>query len=817
MNEEILSRYFDKYSKFSTMLEENEKRVLELSTINYDVDAQLKENFDNAVDMSYEDYKNDENNPYMNMTEEDFKEYKKEKIATLAQTGHGVMLEGGVYAPNDVMNNNDEIDKITDEIRNRIKREKDSINRIIKQVSAQLDVYYDQLRDYHDDIENANSKEEKIRLSMESKKIKEAFDLLTAALKDMKKYRSLINKIEKEYSKTDISYDATIVYAEELSEVKTSIDYIQNRMNNVNYNDFELDITYDATTDRYKVNCRCGNVILSPAPDFTKEQLTPEAIQGILYKFADKVAANSPLTINEIKAKDITVKNNGKEVTKTSFGNVGDRAVENLNSDLTQEVTPVQEEQALAEETAPTIEESTPTVEETIEEPVQTEENTPVQEEQDVPTPTQTEEAPTVETPVAPAQNETIETPAPEVDAVAEKALRAINARKAKSLKRYSGTMLAAAGLFAASLFTPVPAMAVAAPLAYGALRGVEDAYVFGKQAVIRKARKHKLNKIAKKFGLGVEYNYENGKCYFYDKEDEAKRPITSISDGTDVDKVNDDIQAAIDAEFNNEERGKGTAADTKFAKKYANCTKITLDNLEATFQDLGGIISPKERREFHLVPEKIASRFNKRNNNDELVEEVDIEEAEALAEQMQNAPVQEATEPTEIPVQTKPVETPVAPIRLTPEMVEPVPTPVQTETVETPAVQTPEPVQETIEPVQTSLTESFESPDELLSELTGETNTVAPVVPVETVNNVYNVEDGHNYSQEQLNNLAIYDSAIKSDEITGGEKLHELLSSGFNPTPADYAYLQSKFPDTFTEALGQQLFSPEQEQGRSL
>jgi len=155
-------------------------------------------------------------------------------------------------------------------------------------------------------------------------------------LESLRDKNKTYSSVAKEYDVSEPKYSASIDFAEKMADIMTTIDYLQDRVDRVDYNQFTMDIVFDETTNTYKVNCRCGNIVLSPASTFTKEQITPDALQGILYRFSEKVAANSPLSMDEIRKRDISCKLDGQEICKTKFDNVGLLLANGINDALIQ-------------------------------------------------------------------------------------------------------------------------------------------------------------------------------------------------------------------------------------------------------------------------------------------------------------------------------------------------------------------------------------------------------------------------------------------------------------------------------------------------
>ena len=75
MDERYITKYMDEARKFMSSLEENEKRILNLSTNDYDQDANLTDEAIKIVSTSYDEYISDPSNDFM--TEDAFNELKE--------------------------------------------------------------------------------------------------------------------------------------------------------------------------------------------------------------------------------------------------------------------------------------------------------------------------------------------------------------------------------------------------------------------------------------------------------------------------------------------------------------------------------------------------------------------------------------------------------------------------------------------------------------------------------------------------------------------------------------------------------------------
>ncbi len=651
MDERYITKYMDEARKFMSSLEENEKRILNLSTNDYDQDANLTDEAIKIVSTSYDEYISDPSNDFM--TEDAFNELKAHYEGVLNQDATLMSVDGNVVSTTLQPEYENMVDEVTNEIKADIDRQKKIIPNVINAIKAQIAVMEDELEDTLSALRKTDNKDEKVKLNVQFNELKNSIDIAKQAMSDMKNYLNFVNSVAKEYDVSEPKYSASIDFAEKMADIMTTIDYLQDRVDRVDYNQFTMDIVFDETTNTYKVNCRCGNIVLSPASTFTKEQITPDALQGILYRFSEKVAANSPLSMDEIRKRDISCKLDGQEICKTKFDNVGLLLANGINDALIQnsgtseptpgtpEPTPGTPEQAPGTpEPTPGTPEPTPGTPEptpgTPEPTPGTPEPTPGTSE---PTPGTPEPTPGTPEPTSGTPEQAPGTPEPTSSAdngvtvdlknVMKHAKRVKSSRRMRARKISVGCFTAAVAAVGLSFIPPL--MPVSATLlTIGGATGVAgitstlyDAVVDLVGNMDYKATCHQLNKIAKKVtkafnkdnkksGIKFEVrgNQETGELRFaIVKDGEDVALIDSRSTGVIIDddyslnqnEVQDVVkmfQDELDKKFKkfNDEKKRGN-----FQKKFG-IPKVTVDNLPVLFTEFGGYNFNLEGNQFGMM-----------------------------------------------------------------------------------------------------------------------------------------------------------------------------------------------------------------------
>lgn len=602
MDERYITKYMDEARKFMSSLEENEKRILNLSTNDYDQDANLTDEAIKIVSTSYDEYISDPSNDFM--TEDAFNELKTHYEGVLNQDATLMSVDGNVVSTTLQPEYENMVDEVTNEIKADIDRQKKIIPNVINAIKAQIAVMEDELEDTLSALRKTDNKDEKVKLNVQFNELKNSIDIAKQAMSDMKNYLNFVNSVAKEYDVSEPKYSASIDFAEKMADIMTTIDYLQDRVDRVDYNQFTMDIVFDETTNTYKVNCRCGNIVLSPASTFTKEQITPDALQGILYRFSEKVAANSPLSMDEIRKRDISCKLDGQEICKTKFDNVGLLLANGINDALIQN--------SGTSEPTPGTPEPTPG----------TPEQAPGTPEQASGTPEQTPGTPE---PTSSADNGVTV----DLKNVMKHAKRVKSSRRMRARKISVGCFTAAVAAVGLSFIPPL--MPVSATLlTIGGATGVAgitstlyDAVVDLVGNMDYKATCHQLNKIAKKVtkafnkdnkksGIKFEVrgNQETGELRFaIVKDGEDVALIDSRSTGVIIDddyslnqnEVQDVVkmfQDELDKKFKkfNDEKKRGN-----FQKKFG-IPKVTVDNLPVLFTEFGGYNFNLEGNQFGMM-----------------------------------------------------------------------------------------------------------------------------------------------------------------------------------------------------------------------
>lgn len=436
----------------------------------------------------------------------------------------------------------------------------------------------------------------------------------------------------------------------------------------VNNDDIEVNVTFNKDTGKYTVSCKCGNFELKPGKEFTKEELTEENINRLLKGFAGAIANNKVL-----------VNTNGKRYSGARVNNAAASIINAANSL-----------------------EATKNLGGNPPKPPQ-----PPQ----PPKPPKPEDEPNK----------------PVMDPVVHRVISSRN-RKRK-IGWISDGVAAGVGVVTALAAGPLLGVAVGAAGIIGTEAYVEGAIAF-KTAKIRRT----LKKIAKENGLKVVTDHETASVYFCgEKGLDSRITADDLNGPKEVSEVARRLQDALDEAFNNDVRGTATKEQREIFMKHKKaasiplsmCEKVTLDNLEAAYQNVGGVYKRENRFKLKDVG-KISTDFSKSvepEKNTE-VEEATIEDAlEEEKEETVDAPTVEEPQETkdetvaedipvidDIPVVDQPAET------SEPTVEEP--------TVEEPVVQEPVVEEPTVEENQTN-NDIMVNADDLLREL-GENITVA-------------------------------------------------------------------------------------------
>ncbi len=182
----------------------------------------------------------------------------------------------------------------------------------------------------------------------------------------------------------------------------------------------------------------------------------------------------------------------------------------------------------------------------------------------------------------------------------ADKMAKVIASRKTKFGRTRDMAVLAAAGLFGFSLLG-----ASTLPLAVFAAGVATASSVMGlmtdmKQFVGRKSAYRQLNKLAKKFDAEVEYDFDAKKAKFVviDPDTTEKKPIDSHDLAAIEADYGVDVQAELDRIFKNKRRGL-SSPKTIEEINFKDFKKVTVSNLEAAYDEFGGMMTPEAEQSF--------------------------------------------------------------------------------------------------------------------------------------------------------------------------------------------------------------------------
>ena len=189
-------------------------------------------------------------------------------------------------------------------------------------------------------------------------------------------------------------------------------------------------------------------------------------------------------------------------------------------------------------------------------------------------------------------------------------------------------------------------------------------AYVEAAQAIKSREIRDTLKNIADKYGLEVKVDHDTYSVYFCGKNGIDSR-VTSedLKGNPTAKKIAEDLQGELDRAFANDLRGTATKAqvDTFLKHKKATsipiemCQKVTLDNLEAAYQEVGVVFSKKDKKRGFFDVKEIATKFMKSlapeknsevevGNVDDIFDELNKAQ-EQTEEQLESNKVQEKAE----------------------------------------------------------------------------------------------------------------------------------------------------------------------------
>ena len=277
-------------------------------------------------------------------------------------------------------------------------------------------------------------------------------------------------------------------------------------------------------------------------------------------------------------------------------------------------------------------------------------------------------------------------------DVVVKKVIKTRNLLKTGVAITGSVATFTATAIAGMSLFGIVPA----AVAAYGVANAIIDGAAAFKSYKVRKS----LSSIADKHGLIVKVDKDTKSVYFCVNNDLSTK-ITSedlSNPNPEVRKIAEALQADLDQKFENDKRNLATPEQMKEYEEKIGfitqkppleyCQKVTLDNVEAAYQQIGGVYSIHDRKKvnafgktftsfFKQDEDKIATDFSNSMQPEKSTEVIDVdfkeienlendktenkeenkEETEEKASSQQNPEGKENEEQKEETVEPKPVE----------------------------------------------------------------------------------------------------------------------------------------------------------------
>ena len=512
-------------------------------------------------------------------TEEDFENWKKTRIEIMeknleneknrrkAEQNSSINM-AFTDAEKTMNNSSDEYDKLIEKLNKDSEKLDKVIDRAIKRIQIRIDELDEEITDLVDALMETKERDEKIKLSNQLEKYRSMKISYEANLKTIKQFKGL----SKDLIKNVEDYDKM----EELVEKAwKQINEINERLFRED-NEIEVDISYNNQTGKYLVSCKCGYFSF-PGKEFSEEELSKDNISKLLKGFAGAIASNR-----------VVLSKNGKVVMKTSFENAANNVVETGKSiDKSQILNP--EDDILSKGTSI--------------EPEPTPEPTPTPiEPEPTPEPTPTEPEPT------PIEN-------PEKsDPIVQRVMESRNWKE----KIGKGIKAAGIGIGVITAFAANPLLGIG--LGASAVASAK-AYVEGAQAIKSRKIRKTLKNIADRYGLEVKVDHDTYSVYFCGKNGIDSR-VTSedLKGNPTAKKIAEDLQGELDRAFANDLRGTATKAQVDAFAKHKKatsvpiemCQKVTLDNLEAAYQEVGGVFSKKNKKRGFFDAKEIATKFMK-------------------------------------------------------------------------------------------------------------------------------------------------------------------------------------------------------------
>ena len=557
-------------------------------------------------------------------TEEDFENWKKTRIEIMeknleseknrrkAEQDSSIKM-AFTDAEKTMNNSSDEYDKLIEKLNKDSEKLDKVIDRAIKRIQIRIDELDEEITDLVDELVETKEHDEKIKLSNQLEKYRSMKISYEANLKTIKQFKGL----SKDLIKNVEDYDKM----EELVEKAwKQINEVNERLYRED-NEIEVDISYNNQTGKYLVSCKCGYFSF-PGKEFSEEELSKDNISKLLKGFAGAIASNR-----------VVLSKNGKVVMKTSFENAANNVVEAGKSiDKSQILNP--EDDILSKGTSI---EPEPTPE---------------------PTPTPIEPEPTPEPMPTPTEPEPTPIENPEKsDPIVQRVMESRNWKE----KIGKGIKAVGIGIGVVTAVAAHPLLGLGIGLAAVASA---KAYVEAAQAIKSREIRDTLKNIADKYGLEVKVDHDTYSVYFCGKNGIDSR-VTSedLKGNPTAKKIAEDLQGELDRAFANDLRGTATKAqvDTFLKHKKATsipiemCQKVTLDNLEAAYQEVGGVFSKKDKKRGFFDVKEIATKFMKSlapeknsevevGNVDDIFDELNKAQ-EQTEEQLESNKVQEKAE----------------------------------------------------------------------------------------------------------------------------------------------------------------------------
>ena len=655
--------------------EENQAEITNASDVNRVQD--LEDELNRINNTTYASYAEMVNGA---PTEEEFQEWKnarvealqslieEEKVRRAEDIAH---MENAMYDYNqDKMDTaSEEYDKAVDELKKHVEKINTQIERTIKRIQIRIDELDEEIADIVDELRETNDHEEKIRLSKELENyrtMKVSYESNLAAINEIKTLPNEISNSIEDYEKI-----------EELLQTATEkVNEVNGRISRAT-DEIEVNVSYNEQTGKYVVECSSGNFKLSPGKEYSEEELTRENIGKLLKGFVGALANNR-----------VSLYKNGKMYMKTSFENAASNIVEvakdmdktiephvpetpeveakgntsNNSGILTEEEiatlldgmnspTKDQPEQDQPEPDQPKPDQPKPNQPEPDQpkpdqpKPDQPKPNQPKpdQPEPDQPEPNQPEPnqpEPDQPEPDQPEPNQP-EQEQLKPDVVVQKVIRTRNLLKTGVAITGTVATVTATALAGISLFGIVPA----AVAAYGAANAIINGASAFKSYKVRKS----LSSIADKHGLIVKVDKDTKSVYFCVNNDLSTK-ITSedlSNPNPEVRKIAEALQADLDQKFENDKRNLATPEQMKEYEEKIGfitqkppleyCQKVTLDNVEAAYQQIGGVYSIHDRKKvnafgktftsfFKQDEDKIATDFSNSMQPEKSTEVIDVD-----------------------------------------------------------------------------------------------------------------------------------------------------------------------------------------------